>query len=307
MSILIFGGTGGIGTFVVEGLLAKGHEVTVASRSGLRGALNGGTSQARYVSCDITDDTLVRQLFRQVRPNKVLHLAAALQFACQRDPSLAVRVNANGTANILKASCEAKVERVIFGSSVAIYGANASILREDTPPQDPISIYGAAKWFEEKMGTNYAKIGGFKFIALRYCGVFGPIDPRSSGMAKVRHDIQTTSSGKDVEIIEAGGDERISLTFVRDAAEATVVALEHPQPGFSVYNVAGPKENYLSLRQYHAVIKDLIPAAGDVVFKGRAQDMGMLDIGRLERDLGFRPRYTVSQGLMETLGLTKRR
>jgi len=250
--------------------------------------------------CDIQHQAAVAELVRRVKPEGVIHLAAALQFACEEDPSMAVRVNVTGTANVLEACRQVNVRRVVFGSSVAVYGANDGLLKEDTPPHDNVSVYGAAKRFEENLGLAQARLGGFEFIALRYGGVFGPVAPGSGGMASVRDRILGTHSGNPVVIPEASGNERITLTFVKDAAAATVLALEHPRPQHSVYNVAGPSENYMSLSRLYQEVKVLFPSAGTIAFCGQARDLGPADITRIRSDFGFDPQYPVQKGLKET-------
>lgn len=295
MRTLVFGGTGLIGTQVINDLLAGGVEVVVASRHPPISA----RPAVSWIACDVSKREAVSQLFREVRPSKVVHLAAALQFACERDPAVAVRVNVAGTLNVLESARDHGAERVVFGSSVAVYGENGHKLHEETPPSPSVSLYGCAKRLEEELGIRFAPAFGLRFIALRYCGVFGPGKPQTPGMALVRKQIEATRTGTPVSIGEAGGEERIQFTYVKDASAATLMALKHPDPRHSIYNVAGAEENHISLREYHRAIRTLFPGAGDVHFSGRARDVGPLDIGRICRDLGFKPRYSVLDGLRE--------
>jgi UDP-glucose 4-epimerase len=299
MKVLVFGGTGAIGRYVVAELVSRGHNVTVASRSPADDRSDTRLAGAEQAACDIQRRTPVVDFVRRVRPEGVIHLAAALQFACEDDPSIAVRVNVNGTANVLEACRQANVRRVIFGSSVAVYGSNQFPLTEDIPSHDDVSVYGAAKRLEERLGVAQASLAGSDFIALRYSGVFGPVAPSSGGMALVRARILSTYSGHPVIIPEASGNERVTLTYVKDAADATVLALEHPRPLYSAYNVAGPAENYLSLNQLYQEVRVLNPFVGMVTFCGQAQDLGPVDITRIRSDLDFEPRYSVRKGLVE--------
>ena len=168
--MLLFGGTGLIGRGVVAALAARGQDVTIASR-GLADPTALST-HAQSLQCDIRDPAQVERAYEASKPNVVVHLAAALQFACESEPALAVSVNVVGTNHILEAALRFGAAKIIFASSVAAYGATTVTLQEDQAPALSTSIYGYAKWFEERLGIRYAQNYGLTFIALRYCGVF---------------------------------------------------------------------------------------------------------------------------------------
>jgi UDP-glucose 4-epimerase len=294
--VLLFGGTGLIGGHVARALVAHGVSVAIASRKPPTDPLPEG--QVQWLRCDVQHLGEVQNAFRIAQPDKVLHLAAALQFACDENPLLAARVNIGGTQNVLDAARNADVERVVFGSSVAGYGARSDIMREDDPPApSSTSLYGAAKWFEERLGIQYAKRYGIGFVALRYCAVFGRGGSDSQGMAHVRRRIAESRNGNDVSIPEASGEERAQLTYVSDAGDMTLRALEATAPQHFVYNVAGPRENYLSLYEYAALVRQLFPGSGQVTFCGRARSLGPVDTERIQTDLGCVPRMSVRDGL----------
>lgn len=300
MSTLVFGGTGLIGAAVVRALAGRGERTFVFSR---RPPEDESVSHraAEWIEGDIADPGKVRTAVQSTGATRIVHLAALLQFACERDPKLAIEVNIQGTLNVLEAARAAGIERVVFGSSIAVFGDRTDMLTEDAPPGPSVSFYGRTKRFGEELGQAYAAAHGLEFVALRYCGVFGPGDVKGPGMARVRKLIERTADGRSIAIEGASGDERAQLLYVDDAALATLAALDHPKPPALVYNLAGPAENYISLRQYHAEVRTLVPTAGDVQFVGKARDMGPVDIGRIAADLGFRPTCSVRDGLRKIL------
>ena len=294
--VLLFGGTGLIGWHVARALVAHGVSVAIAGRRPSTEPLPEGRVQ--WLRCDVQHLGDVQNAFRIARPDKVVHLAAALQFACDEAPFLAARVNIGGTHNVLDTARNAGVERVVFGSSVAAYGARSDIMREDDPPApSSTSLYGAAKWFEERLGIQYATRYGIGFVALRYSAVFGSGGSDSQGMAHVRRRIAESRNGHDVSIPEASGEERAQLTYVSDAADMTLCALEATAPQHFVYNAAGPRENYLSLYEYAALVRQLFPRSGQVTFCGRARSFGPVDTERIQTDLRYVPRVGVRDGL----------
>lgn len=296
MRVLVFGGTGLLGAHLVTRLRADGHDVAVASRRA------PADPALAWQACDIGRAHDVQSAFDRQRPEVVVHLAAALQFACQNDPALAVQVNVAGTNHVLQAARASGTRHVLFASSQAAYGESSGELTEDTPPSASTSLYGRAKWLEEQLGEAHAARGGLRFTALRFAALIGLGDVGGPGMASVRKAIERTRLGTDVDVPEAGGDEKGQLTHVDDAVDATLALMHAPVLRHRMYNVAGPAANHLSLRDYHAAVCRLFPAAGRVHFSGRARSLGSLSTQRLQDDTGWRPRVSVDEALRRMYG-----
>ena len=301
MHTVILGGSGLIGSATAARLAALGHRVTVMSRK-RPARLSAG---AAWREADVANATQLREALSADRAEAVVHLAALLQFACEQQPAEAVRVNVDGTLNVLETCRELGVRRLVFASSLAAYGERKDTMREDDPPAARIGLYGMSKRLGEMLGERYAALHGLEFVALRYGGVVGPEEVHSPGMALVRQRIRESAKGKDVIVEGACGDEYVHLTHVADAAEATCRALLHARPAHRVYNVAGPEANYMTLKQFHAEVKKLVPTAGRVVWTGSGRSSGPLDLARLRGDLGFEPTVSVAQSLAADLGLTR--
>jgi UDP-glucose 4-epimerase len=293
--IALIGGTGLIGSACSAAAEAAGHSVTLLSRN-----KPAGTS-TRWLEADITDASALHRGLDKSNADCVLHLAAFLQFACEQDPAEAVRVNVDGTLNVLEACRTLRIPRLVFGGSIASYGERFDLMREDDPPSASTGLYGMTKRLGEMLGARYAALHGLTFVSLRYGGVFGPVEVKSAGMALVRQRIKETALGKDVLIEGASGAERIHLTHVSDAANATLAAMTHPKPAHQVYNVAGPDANYLSLEEMHAAVRRLAPGAGRAIFRGKGKSAGPVDTTRLRSNLGYTPSVSVEQGLQRDL------
>jgi UDP-glucose 4-epimerase len=297
MRVALIGGTGLIGTASAEALVAAGHAVTLVSRNPPGRPSEG----VRWTHGDISDATTIHATLAQEQPDAVLHLAAYLQFACEQNPGEAVRINVDGTLNVLEACRSLGIARLVFGGSIASYGERADLMREDDPPAPSTGLYGMTKRLGEMLGARYAQLHGLTFVSLRYGGVFGPTSVKSAGMALVRQRIRETARGSDVLIEGASGNERSHLTHVSDAAAATLAALVYPRPAHQIYNVAGPDSNYLSLAEMHAAVRRLAPGAGRAIFSGNGKSAGPVDTTRLRTDLGYVPQTSVEQGLASDL------
>ena len=299
MRVAILGGTGSIGMATAARLAGQGVGVTIMSRS-VPPAL---PADVEWMRADVTDRAGLRAALQRAQADRLVHLAALLQFACDHDPVEAGRVNVDGTLNVLEACRDLGIERVVFGSSIAVYGERRDLMREsDELPADP-TLYGLTKQLAESWGERYRVRHGVHFIALRYSGVFGPGEVAGPGMAQVRAQIFQCARGDDVRVDGASGEERVHLTHVADAAGATIAALLAPMvPPRVTYNVAGPAGNYMSMRELHALVRELVPTAGRAIWSSQvARSAGPVDTSRIAEDLGWRPVTSVRDGLAEIL------
>lgn len=301
MNVLLLGGSGLIGTAALAQLLADGAYVTVLSRKP-RTSVPHLSDAVRWIQGDILDYHAVQHAVASAQAEGVIHLAAHLMFACKLDPKQAVETNVVGTMNVLEACRANGVQKLVFGSSIAVYGERNDLMREDDPPPASISLYGETKRLGEMLGSRYADLYGLEFVALRYSGVFGPAQVKSPGMALVRQKLKETARGQDVTLQDVSGDETCHLTYVSDAAAATIRALVCPHLRRNVYNVAGPEANYINLRQFHAAVARIAPHAGNAHFTGRGPSAGPVDTTWLREDMDFVARYSVDDGLREELG-----
>jgi UDP-glucose 4-epimerase len=302
--ILAFGANGLIGAHTLPLLVARGHEVVTFSRGPQAPADVLGIERG-----DIADKKAVVTAFEKWRPETVLQLAATLQFQCEEDPALAVATNLTGAANVFEAAAAYGVKRFVFASSIAAYGERRDIMREDDPPAAAITLYGEMKRLGERLGRRFAERAGMSFAALRYSGVFGPRAASGGssgrGMSLARHLLMGTADGTDADLEFVDGTETVHLTYVADAAEATVRALTNSSLAYTIYNIGGPVDGHLSLRDFHAAVRRVVPSAGDARFgaKPGAKSAGPLDIARMRDDLGWEPRFGIEAGLRLALGL----
>ena len=301
MPVLVTGGTGLIGSFVVRSLLEVG-EVPVVLDIGEPGySLRDLVGKFVFIKGGITDFDFLVRIMESHRVNCVIHLAALLKFGCDREPRKAVEVNVQGTLNMLEASRRIGVKKIIYASSGAVYGNQIGLIDEECPILQNLSLYGATKLLAEILLERYRQIYGIPFIALRYWGVYGPGVVRSPGLAEVFKKIESTILGRDVIIEDVGAEERFHFTFVKDIAQATIQALFTEKNIHKVFNIAGGEECYVSFADFYRVIKNLLPSAGEAIFKGKGQDRGKIDISLARAELDYRPEYTLERGIQEDI------
>ena len=296
MAVLITGGSGLIGTYVVKELLTRGEEIVVydlkppADETGIC-----------FVNGTVTDKNRLLNICKKRAVDKVIHLAALLQFGCEQRPHDAIAINVLGTLNLLEVARRLSIKRFVFASSGAVYGPVEETMTEATPIFPGISLYGATKHLCEVLGTCYEKVYSLPFVALRYWGVYGPGEVSSPGMAEVFKRIESSISGKDVVITEVGPEEKRHFTFVKDAARAAALALEAPLKDSKIFNIAGGDDSYVTFQEFYQTIKKLCPSAGNVLFQGKGQNRGKVDISAARKEIGYQPRYTLEMGIQEDI------
>ena len=142
-SVLVTGGLGFIGKRVVEKLCEQGFAIRILDDLS-SGSLEGMPPSCTFMEGDVRDFHAVRRAVRDV--DYIVHLAARVSVAESiENPQLYHEVNALGTLNILRAAIEAKVKRVVYSSTTAVYGDPAGIPTTENCPLRPLSPYGASK------------------------------------------------------------------------------------------------------------------------------------------------------------------
>jgi nucleoside-diphosphate-sugar epimerase len=302
MAILITGGTGLIGSFVVRSLLEMG-EVPVVFDIGEPGvSLQDLSGRFPFVKGNIMDFDLLAQTIKDHGIDQIIHLAALLQFGSEGDPKKAIEINVQGTLNVLEASRRMDVRKVVFASTVAIYGSQAGLINENSPIPPDLSMYAATKLLGEVLLERYYRLYGIAYVALRFWGIYGPGETRGSGMGEVFKKIESIIFEKEVVVEEVGAEERRHFTFIKDAAQAVIKALFAKNNVHRIFNIAGGDESYSNLAEFCQIIKRLFPSAGKVIFgEKKWDDRGKADIALARMELGYCPEYSLEKGIKEDI------
>jgi len=296
MNVLITGGAGFIGSHLAARLQGE-HAVRVLDdlSTGRRENLAG--LRVELIEGSITDRAAVSRAVRDVEV--VFHLAAMVSVpeSMQR-PDACVERNVTGLLNVLSAATEAKVRRLCFSSSAAVYGERPeSPKREDLTP-DPRSPYAITKLDGEYYCRLWSATTPLETVSLRYFNVFGPRqDPKSAYAAAVPIFLRQALASEPLTIFGDGGQTRDFIS-VHDVVAANLFAATTPGMA-GVYNVGyGGEMTVLDLAQRiiratgsRSVIQHAPTRAGDVRHS-RA------DVTRLLAS-GFRPTTSVDAALAE--------
>jgi UDP-glucose 4-epimerase len=302
--VLVTGGAGFIGSHVADAYLRRGDEVVVLD-SLVHGKLENVPEGAEFVELDIRDPAAA-DLIRERRFDIVNHHAAQMDVRVSvEDPRFDASVNVDGLLNVLEASREAGVGRVLFVSSGGVvYGEPEQRPTPESAPKVPESPYGVTKLAGEQYLYYYHRVHGLEYAALRYSNVYGPRqDPH--GEAGVVAIFSTRLIRGEPLTVFGDGEQTRDYVFVGDVVEANLLLSELEMPrarslddrGFNVGT--GVETSVLGLAD------GLMQAAGRRVDVAHAEARpgevrhSSLDASRL-RGLGWEGRVGIVDGLRET-------
>jgi UDP-glucose 4-epimerase len=304
MKILVTGGAGFIGSHIVGHYQDTASEIRVIDnlRTGYRHNLAG--LRHTFIEGSITERELVRKALAGV--DYVFHLAALVSVPeSMAQPGECVDINVHGLLNVLQEASAAGVKKLVFASSAAIYGDNPTVPKLETMLPEPKSPYAITKLDGEYYLGMFQRQGLLETTAIRFFNVFGPRqDPLGAYAAAVPIFIDKATRDEAITIFGDGGQTR-DFIYVNDIVGALAFAAE--TPGVSGVFNAG----YGGQITIHDLARQIIRAAGSasriVHAPERAGDVrhSRASADKL-RAAGWTPRYTLEQGLAETLRVSQR-
>ena len=234
MKILVTGGAGFIGSHLVDRLAAEGHQVRVIDN--LSSGRLENLAHRRDVEVVIGDLKNPQDAQKAVRGvDAVFHFAANPEVRVSTtNPDIHFSENVVATFNLLEAMRKNDVTQLVFASSSSVYGEPPQIPVDEEAPLRPVSVYGASKAACENLIHAYAKLYGFRAVALRYANVVGPrlrhgvIWDLINKLKKNPHELEILGDGKQVR----------SYIYIDDAVEATLLAWRKATDAYAAYNVA---------------------------------------------------------------------
>ena len=293
----IVGGAGFIGSRLARDLIAQGREVVVFDRlsTGRKDLLPNG---AALVQGDILDQAALLDAMRQSRPGVVFHLAA-LHFIpyCNAHPQETLRVNVEGTENVLRACAEIPPDRVVFASSAAVYGVSDQAYSEDAS-LEPIDIYGVSKVAAEMLVERFHRESDIPCTTVRLFNVYGPNDTVAHLMPEL---VAQAKRGGQVEL--GNLEPRRDYVHVEDVSRAFQL-VSQVDGEFGLFNVGtGVEYSVLELVETLSSITGARLNVQSVESRRRSAERMHLrsDPARLIAKTGWRPRREMREALTEML------
>lgn len=297
--VLVTGGAGFIGSHTVETLLGKGYEVTILDNFHSSSVDNVKGLRAEIRRVDIRDFERMKEEVKEAEA--IVHLAAIVSLEeALRNPQLTLGVNVMGTLNVLELARVRDVKRLVYASSVAVYGEPPKLPVEEGMELRPINLYGYSKLAGEELAELYHKAYGLNVTSLRYFNVYGPRMRKGPYSGVIYKFLERLSKGLS-PVIHGDGRQTRDFVYVKDVAKANLVAIESGL-SYGVFNVGtGRQTSIIELSEF---LSQIFNMHLDPVFRPpRPGDIrrSCADITKIEDALGWRPETGLKDGLRETV------
>jgi UDP-glucose 4-epimerase len=240
-------------------------------------------------------------VFRNERPNVVLHLAAQISVRNSvEDPVFDAQVNVLGTMNVLQQAVRYGCRKVVFSSSGgAIYGEQEAFPAAESHVNNPLSPYGISKLCGEHYLSYFQRTSGIPVVSLRYANVYGPRQDPEGEAGVVAIFIQKMLNNEQ-PIINGNGRQTRDFVFVEDVAQANLVAMG--QDAHGVYNVGTGVET--SVNELFGMLAGLTGSPAKEVHgpaKLGEQLRSVIDPSRIKQELGWEMKVDLAEGLKQTV------
>lgn len=299
--VLVTGGAGFVGSVLVNRLVEEGARVTVLDDlfTGRRENI-AYLDDIKFIEGSVTDYDLLEKIIKGKK--LVFNLAVRNIIVSVRSPKLDFKVNTEGTFNVLQASKDMGVERVIYTSSASVYGNPRYIPINEDDRLSCLNPYAASKLSGENYCFAFYETYRQPVTVVRYSNVYGvnqsPLNPYCGVVSKFFESIMRGETPQ----IHGDGEQTRDFTYVDDAVEATLTAALHPRAEGEVFNVGTGKET--SVNELADSIIGLTESQVRPTYIDR-RDIDnirrrVLNIEKSRRILKWIPQNTLKAGLKKT-------
>jgi UDP-glucose 4-epimerase len=305
MKIAVTGGAGFIGSHVTDALISEGHEVHIIDD--LSGGFTRNINQkAVFHKVDIREDR-IKGIFDRERFEVLYHLAAQMDVRKSvADPQFDAQVNVLGFLNLLEAGRRNGLKKVIFSSTGgAIYGEPDYTPQDENHTERPMSPYGITKLVSEHYLRFYNLVYGLQWISLRYANVYGPRQNAHGEAGVVAIFTERMLRGQPC-FINGDGLQTRDYVHVADVVQANLKALSHPDSG--IFNVGtGVETNVVQLFRYLKQFTGADTPEAHAEGKPGEQMRSVVGTAKIEREMGWKRKFSIEDGLSETVEWFKTR
>ena len=299
---LVTGGAGFIGSHLVEELARRGERVRVADNlsTGKRSNI-AHVPDVEFMEGDLADLDFARRAV--AGSDFVLHQAAIPSVPRSvADPLTSHRANVDATLNVLLASRDAGVQRVVYAGSSSAYGDTPTLPKHERMPTAPLSPYALQKLIGEEYGQLFTALYGLQTTTIRYFNVFGPRqDPSSPYSGVISLFIRALVEGRRPTIF-GDGEQTRDFTYVANVVDGVLRACGTPAAGGQIINVA--TGGRVSLNTLYATLRDVLQASVQPEYAApRPGDVrhSQADITLARQLLGYEPLVPFDEGLRRTV------
>jgi UDP-glucose 4-epimerase len=292
---LVTGGSGFIGSHLVDRLIAEGRRVrvfddfSVGRKANL--AQHRDERRLEVIAGDVAEGEAVDAACEGA--DRIFHLAARADVVPSiQMPKAYFRANVDGTFSVLEAARRHRVRRLVYVASSSCYGIPSLYPTPETAPADPRYPYALTKYLGEQLALHWAQVYGLPVVSVRFFNVYGP-RARTSGTYGAVFGVFLAQllASRPLTIVGDGTQTR-DFTFVSDVVDALLIAADRGRPG-EVYNVGSGKP---------ASINELVRLLGasatvQVAKRPGEPDCTWADITKIRTGLGWKPEVSFADGV----------
>lgn len=300
--ILVTGGAGFIGHYVVEKLESLQYDVSVIDCVTNYGILNKSelnwlharrtkNFKNKILFTDLVNHNLVSTQINQIKPEIILHLAAFPRAkVVDNNPQLGSQVLINALINLLESALSAGCKKFIYVSSSMVYG-NFNDSTKENYPCSPIGFYGILKYSGELLVKDFCKKHNIDYIIIRPSAVYGPNDVEDRVVSKF-----LINALKNKDIVVHGIDESLDFSYVQDVANGIILTI-YPEIKNETYNITRGKSR--SLLDAAKIAVNVTNSSSKIIIKDKNlmfPSRGSLNIQKAYKDLNFKPSVDIEEG-----------
>lgn len=296
---LVTGGAGFVGRHMVEALLKRGSKVRVLDNFSCasRHALHACRKKIELIEGDVRKPRDVRRAVRGV--DAVFHFAALRSVVRSvENPLVSHEVNATGALLLLEESLKARVRHFIFTSTSAVYGAAVAAKQRENGALRPVSPYGIAKLAAEHYARYYFEAKKMPTTSVRIFNVYGPRQNPESKYSLAVPGILAKIKKNEPPLIDGSGKQTRDFIYIDDLLGALFQIAGNPKAYGKVYNLGAG--HAISINKIVSALLRLTGSPLKAVYGPRRPgdpDRTCADISLIRRELGWRPRVSLEEGL----------
>jgi nucleoside-diphosphate-sugar epimerase len=311
MAVFVTGAGGFLGQALVNTLIADGKKVLAFDYNAPPGpVLEGWKGKAEFRQGDIRDQNLITGLVAESgTSDPIIHLAGILTTGCDRDPHSALAINVGGTYNVLEGARNNGNRRVVFASTISVYGRGLPQPITEDMPMEADGWYGVSKQMAELAGLLYVRRFGADFRAVRFAAVTGAGRVAVGSASLFTSLIPEKAAKGEPYAIEVTQDTSYPVVYIKDAVDALIKLAWAPEAKSRIYNIASGNVVVDTMIAY---IKKRIPEAQfsfvpapDVMAVVAGFKEWVISCDRAAKEIGWTPSYSVEKMVDDIIAITR--
>jgi UDP-glucose 4-epimerase len=304
MKILITGGCGFVGTNLIPFLLEQKHQIVVVDNLSHGTYINEVHNRTTFEQCDIRDKEHLDAIFSRELPDFVFHFAGLVSiYDCHRYTEEAITNNVLGTIIVFDLCVKYNVKKCIFSESSAVYeNCDLPLTGYKEDQSDPTTLYATTKAATALIANSYARTRNFKFTALRYFNIAGPLQDYKRTVPPLFAGVALRLIGKNPPIVFGDGNRRRDFIHVDDVNNFHLLCISDERTDNETFNLGLGKST--SLYEIIDIVREFLQS--DITQINHAPEINgeafeiFANISKAKQ-LGWEPQKTINDAIIDTV------